>query len=128
MLPFISLSGNLVADVELRFTAGGKAIAKMRVASNERIRQEDGTYVDGATTFLTVTAFGKKAEACAELTKGTAVVVTGSLAQRTWETEDGQKRSDYEVKATEVAAVVRGAKVDQGSSAGDHGQDSSPPF
>lgn len=128
MLPFISLAGNLVAPPELKFLANGTAICKLRTASNERIKDADGEWRDGAVCFLSVTIFGKKAEACAELTKGTAVVVTGSLAQRTWETEDGQKRSDYEVKATEVAAVVRGAKVDQGSSAGDHGQDSSPPF
>lgn len=128
MLPFISLAGNLVADPDLRFTAAGAAIAKLRVAANERVRDEDGTWRDGAVCFISVVVFGKKAEAVAELTKGTPVMVTGVLNQRQWETSEGEKRTDFEVKATEIAAVVRGTKVDPGAGPGDHGQEESPPF
>lgn len=106
-LPFISATGNLVADVELRFSQNGKAIAKCRIACNERKRGEDGEWSDVSTTFLSVTLFGQRAEDATELRKGQRVIVTGRLAQRTWDAPDGTKRSDYEVKADEIAGVPR---------------------
>lgn len=129
-LPVVTLSGNLVADPELRFSAAGRAICKLRTASNERRRQEDGTFIDGETCFLTVTVFGPRAEQAAELTKGQRVLVTGRLAQRTWE-QDGQRRSDYELKADEIAGIPKakpqtGGGSDWGSTQAD--ADDSPPF
>lgn len=129
-LPMVTLVGNLVADPELRFSQSGKAVCKLRTASNERRRGEDGNWVDGETCFLTVTVFGPRAEQTAELTKGQRVIVVGRLAQRTWE-QDGQRRSDYEVKADEVAPIAKakpqaGGTSDWGSTQTD--QTEEPPF
>lgn len=128
-LPYCSADGNLVADVEIRFSAAGKAIAKARIACNERKRAEDGSWVDSSTTFLSLTLFGAAAEDAAELRKGQRVVVTGRLAQRVWE-QDGVKRSDYELKVDSLGAVPRaGNRQPAGGDwvASDSPEDS-PPF
>lgn len=112
-LPLVTLSGNLVADPELRFTPSGKGIAKFRVACNNRIRKGD-EWVDGEACFVDVVVWELKAEAIVEAAvKGTAVMVTGRLSQRQWEDKDGGKRTAYEVTADEVAITVRGGKGQQ---------------
>lgn len=131
-LPAITLVGNLVADPELRFSQSGKAVCKMRTASNERRRDDAGNWVDGETTFLTVTAFGPRAEQAAELTKGQRVLVVGRLAQRTWE-KDGVRFNDYEVKADEVAPIAKAKPAsdkgsDWGSATADNQDTEEPPF
>lgn len=107
-LPFVSATGTLVADVEIKFATSGKAIAKLRIACNERKRGDDGEWYDSATSFLSLTLFGAAAEDAAELRKGQRIVVTGRLAQRVWE-QDGVKRSDYELKVDSLGAVPRAA-------------------
>lgn len=105
-LPRISILGTAVYDAELRFTPAGKAIGKLRLASNER-RKEGDSWVDGDSCFLDVTAFGPLAEnVCDKVTKGTRVLVTGRLKQREWTTDDGQKRSAYEVVADDIGIQV----------------------
>lgn len=106
----ITVVGNLVADPELRFSASGSAIAKLRLASNTRKRAKDGTYEDGDPTYWRVTAFGVMAENIGEsLTKGCRVVVVGRVQMTTWETQSGEKRSDYEVVAESVGPDLRWA-------------------
>lgn len=107
MLPQVFLAGNLVADPELRFTPSGIAVAKFRVACNDRRKNEAGEWVDGDTTFLDVTVWRQKAETVAErLSKGSKVMVQGRLAQRSYETAAGEKRTVYEVTADEVAEQI----------------------
>src|ERR1044072_1422369 len=121
-LPQISMVATLVADPELRFTKDGKAIAKMRLASNDRRRDESGEWRTVATTFLDATLFGKKAEAAADsLSKGQLVLVQGRLAQREWTTEDGAKRSAYEVTVDEVGSVVLASSGNASGTRGDLG-------
>lgn len=111
MLPMVYLTGNAVSDPELRFTLSGKAVAKFRVASNNRVKGADGEWRDGEACFLDVTVWESKAETLVEqVSKGTAVMVAGRLSQRNWEDKEGNKRTNYDVTADEVAVVVKGVK------------------
>ena len=101
-------TATLVADAELRFSQAGKAICKMRVASNERrFNRDTNQWEDGDSTYIDVTVFGAKAEACAELTKGSLLLIDGKLKSRDWEDKQGQKRTSYEILADEVATIVK---------------------
>ena len=101
-------TATLVADAELRFSQAGKAICKMRVASNERRYSRDTSqWEDGDSTFIDVTVFGAKAEAAAELRKGQLVLIDGKLKSRDWEDKQGQKRTSYEILADEIATIVK---------------------
>ncbi len=106
-LPFIVFEGNLVADPELRFTPGGKAVANFRIACSEYKKQGD-EWVEGDSTFLTVSCWEKLAENVAEsVAKGSKVTVTGKLVQRSYETNNGEKRTVYEVRADTVSVSLR---------------------
>ncbi|MGQ0844341.1 MAG: single-stranded DNA-binding protein [Sporichthyaceae bacterium] len=100
----------------MSFTPNGKATARMRVAVTDRRRTPTGEWVDGDTSWHTVIAWGKLAEHAAEtLTKGQRVIVHGRLAQREWATEDGEKRTAWEITADEIGTSLRhGGPVDPG--------------
>jgi single-strand DNA-binding protein len=103
----ITLAGNLVADPELRYTAGGVAVASFRVASTARIKTDEG-WKDGDTLFLTVNAWPDLAEHVAESArKGDRVIVTGRLRQRTFEGRDGGKVTVTEIDATDVGVSLQ---------------------
>lgn len=105
----ITLVGNLVDDPELRFTPSGVAMAKIRMAVNRRWRGQDGEWQEN-TSFFTGTIWREQAEQAAEsLQKGARVIVTGRLEQRTWETEQGEKRSVVEVQVDEIGPSLRWA-------------------
>lgn len=105
----VTLIGNLVDDPELRFTPSGVALAKVRFAVNRRWRGQDGEWQE-ATSFFTGTVWREQAETVAEsLQKGTRVIVTGRLEQRTWETDEGDKRSVVEVQIDEIGPSLRWA-------------------
>ena len=89
----VTLIGNLVDDPELRFTPSGVAMAKIRLAVNRRYRDQAGEWQED-TSFFGGTLWRDAAENAAEsLQKGMRVIVTGRLEQRTWETQEGEKRS-----------------------------------
>lgn len=97
------ISGNLGGDPELRFTKNGVAFSKMRVAVTERKKLADGSWADGDTTWLDVTAWGTLAENITEsLVKGSRVVVVGKLKQRTFERADGTNGTAMELEASDV--------------------------
>ena len=115
-LPEINIiNGTLVADVELRFTNSGKAVASFRTASNSRRKNPDtGQWENGDSTFLTVNVWGELGENVAtQFQKGSKVTVKGALKQREYE-KDGQKRTVFEVEAYEVSAPVSRFKDDGG--------------
>ena len=125
----VTLVGNLVDDPELRFTPSGVALAKLRFAVNRRY-QRNGEWQED-TSFFTGTCWRDMAENVAEsLTKGTRVVLNGRLEQRSWETQDGDKRSIVEVDIKEIgpslrwatATVTKTPRADGGWSGGDQGQ------
>ena len=104
----ITIIGNAVEDPELRFTPSGAAVATFRIASTPRhLDKTSNTWVDGETTFLTVTQWRGPAENLAETVKrGTRLVVMGRLQQRSYETKEGEKRTVFEVQADEVAVSL----------------------
>ena len=105
----ITLVGNLVDDPELRFTPSGVAVANFRVASTPRVfDRQSGEWRDGESMFLTCTVWRQYAENVAEsLQRGMRVVVQGRLKQRSFETQQGEKRTVFEVDAEEVGPALR---------------------
>ena len=103
----ITATARLTADPIMRFTKAGKAVASLRVVSNERrYSNETGQWEDGDSTFIDVSVFGAKAEAVGEqLRKGQLVLIEGKLKSREYE-KDGQKVTAYQINAEEVAALV----------------------
>ena len=105
----VTLIGNLVDDPELRFTPSGVALAKIRLAVNRRWRGQDGEWQE-ATSFFTGTVWREQAESVGEsLQKGARVIVSGRLEQRSWETEQGEKRSVVEIQIDEIGPSLRWA-------------------
>lgn len=97
----VILVGNLTRDPEVRYTAGGTAVATLGLAVNRRYRQGEESKEE--TLFVDVVVFGKQAEASGEyLRKGRSVLVDGFLRYRKWEGQDGQTRSKHEVVADRV--------------------------
>jgi len=88
----VFLLGNLTRDPELRFTANGSAVAGFGFAANRRYKQNDEWKEE--VCFIDITVWGKQAESCSEyLHKGSSAFIEGRLNFRSWETEQGQKRS-----------------------------------
>ncbi|MGW6912505.1 single-stranded DNA-binding protein [Kitasatospora sp. NPDC054939] len=134
---FITLVGNLVDDVDLRFTPSGAAVAKFRIASTPRtFDRQTNEWKDGESLFLTCNVWRQPAEHVAEsLTKGMRVIVQGRLRQRSYETKEGEKRTVFEVEVDEVGPSLRSAtaKVTRTQNAGNSGgqqrqQQSSDPW
>jgi single-strand DNA-binding protein len=121
----VTLVGNLTDDPELRFTAQGAAVANFRIAVSKRIRDpQTNEWKDGDTSFFRVNVWRQLAENVAEsLTRGTRVVVTGTLKMRQWETQEGEKRSVVEIEATEVGPSLKWAtaKIEKTSRQGGQG-------
>lgn len=99
----IVLGGRLTAKPDLKFVPSGQAVCNLRLASNQKWKDAGGNWKE-ETTFINAEVWGKSAEACAEyLDKGSAVVVTGRLKQKNWETkETGEKRSRIDIAAQQV--------------------------
>ena len=105
----VTVIGNLVEDPELRFTPSGVAMAKIRVAVNRRWRDQSNEWQE-ETSFFGGTLWREAAENAAEsLTKGARVIITGSLEQRQWETQEGEKRSVVELRIDEMGPSLRWA-------------------
>jgi single-strand DNA-binding protein len=105
----VTLIGNLVDDPELRFTPSGVALAKVRIAVNRRWRDQNDEWQE-ETSFFTGTCWRSLAENVAEsLEKGSRVIVTGRLQQRSWETQDGDRRSVVEVVIDDIGPSLRWA-------------------
>jgi single-strand DNA-binding protein len=109
----ITVAGNLVDDPELRFTPAGQAVARFRVASTPRFRDNStGEWKDGDSLFLTCNVWRQAAENVAEsLHRGTRVIVSGRLRQRSYETKEGEKRTVYEVEVDDVGPSLRNASA-----------------
>jgi single-strand DNA-binding protein len=104
----VTLIGNLTRDPELRFTTGGRGVASFGLAVNRRY-QQNGEWQE-QTSFFNVVCWGDLGgNAATSLTKGSRVIVTGRLEQRSWETAENEKRSVIEVVADEVGPSLRWA-------------------
>jgi single-strand DNA-binding protein len=107
----ITVVGNLVDDPELRFTPSGAAVAKFRVASTPRtFDRQTNEWKDGDSLFLTCSVWRQAAENVAEsLQRGMRVIIQGRLKQRSYEDNEGVKRTVYELDVDEVGASLRNA-------------------
>lgn len=124
----ITVVGNLTADPELRFTQSGAAVASFTVASTaSHFDKASGKWVDDPALFLRCNIWRQPAENVAEsLTRGTRVVVTGRLKQRSFETKEGEKRTVIELDVDEIGPSLRYAtakvnKVSRGDGSGGFG-------
>jgi single-strand DNA-binding protein len=101
----ITMTGNVVADPELRFTPSGAAVCNFRMASTPRkFNRQTNEFEDGEALFLGVAVWRQQAEHVAEsIQRGTRVIVVGRLTQRQYEDREGKTRSSYEIQADEVA-------------------------
>lgn len=86
-----SVSGNLTKDPDLRYTANGRPVSNLRIASSERVRDvKTGEWVDGETVYYDVTVWGNLAEnVCNDLQRGDRIVAEGRWRSNTWEDNDG---------------------------------------
>jgi single-strand DNA-binding protein len=131
----VELIGNLTRQPELRFTPNGAAVASFGLAVNRRWRNQQSNEWEEQTSFFDVVCWRDLAENVAEsLEKGARVIVVGRLEQRSWETQEGEKRSKVEVIADEVGPSLRWATAQvsktervRGDGGGGGGWDSPPP-
>ncbi len=106
----VTIVGNLTRDPEIRYTTGGAAKASFGVAVSRRWQNRQTQEWEEQTSFFNVVCWREMAENVAEsIGKGSRVVVTGRLEQRSWETENGDKRSVVEIVADEIGPSLRWA-------------------
>lgn len=98
----VILIGNLGADPELKYSQGGAAILRLRLATTERFANKNGERQE-RTEWHTVSMFGARAEGLAKhLSKGQTIYIEGRLQTRSWEDKDGNKRYSTEVVANDL--------------------------
>jgi len=108
-----ALSGNLTRDPEIRYTRDGQATTVFGLAVNRRWQDRETREWEESTSFFDVVCWRELAEnAALSLTRGMRVVVIGRLEQRTWETEEGERRSKVEVVADDLGTSLRFATAD----------------
>ena len=109
----ITVIGNLTADPELRWTQSGVAVADFTVASTPRSYDRNaGECRDGDTLFMRCSVWRETAENVAEsLRKGMRVIVQGRLTQRSYDTQQGERRTVVELQVDEVGPSLRRARA-----------------
>jgi single-strand DNA-binding protein len=105
----ITVVGNLTSDPELRFTQNGLAVANFTIASTPRnFDRAANEWKDGEALFLRASVWREFAEHVAgSLTKGSRVIATGRLKQRSYETKEGEKRTSFELEVDEIGPSLR---------------------
>jgi len=109
----VTLVGNVTRDPELRFTPSGQATASFGLAVNRVWNDRQTNERKEAVSFFDIVCWREMAENVSEsLAKGSRVLVTGRLEQRSWEGQDGEKRSKIEVVADEIGPSLRWATAE----------------
>ena len=124
----VMLIGNLGADPELKYTQGGQAVLRLRLATTESYVNRAGERQQ-RTDWHTITVWGKRGEALNNiLSKGRSICVEGRIQYRQWEDKDGNKRTSTEIVATNIVLLGSGRGRDS-SAPSDFGSDagSGPP-
>ena len=121
----ITVVGNLTSDPELRYTQNGLAVANFTIASTPRnYDRASSEWKDGEALFLRASVWREFAEHVAgSLTKGSRVIATGRLKQRSYETKEGEKRTSIELEVDEIGPSLRyaTAQVTRAQSSGGGG-------
>jgi single-strand DNA-binding protein len=108
-----TITGNLTREPEIRYTREGQATTQLGVAVNRRWQDRATQEWQEATSYFDVVCWRELAEnAALSLAKGMRVVVTGRLEQRSWENEEGERRSKVEITADEIGPSLRFATAD----------------
>ncbi|MET0728347.1 MAG: single-stranded DNA-binding protein [Acidimicrobiales bacterium] len=103
----ITISGNVTRDPELRFTPSGQAVASFSVAVNRSWQNRQTQEWEEQTSFFDVKCWAQLGQNVSDtVSKGSRVVVSGRLEQRSWETEQGDKRYAFEIVADDVAVSL----------------------
>lgn len=107
----VTITGNLTADPDLRFTPNGVAVANFTIASTpSHFDKQKNEFVDEETTFMRCNVWREFAENVTEtLQKGTRVVALGRLKSRSFETKEGDKRTVMELEVDEIGPSLRRA-------------------
>jgi single-strand DNA-binding protein len=106
----ITVVGNVTRDPELKFLNSGQAALKLSIAVNRRWQNRQTQEWEERVSYFEVVGYGSMAENAANsLTKGSRVIVSGRLEQRSWETENGDKRSIVEINADEIGPSLKWA-------------------
>jgi single-strand DNA-binding protein len=109
----VFIMGNLTRDPELRYVPSGTAVATFTIAVNRVYTSQAGEKKE-EVSFIRVVVWGRRAEVCGEyLSKGSPVFVEGRLQSRSWESQDGQKRSTIEVIADNVQFLRGGSSAEK---------------
>jgi single-strand DNA-binding protein len=126
--PTTTVTGNLTDNPELRYTTTGRPVAAFTIANTPRFPDKaTGTWQDGETWFVRCSAWGDAAEnIAASLGKGNAVVATGRLRCRTWETDEGAKRSVVEMTVDDIGPSLRRATAKVTKTTREHPTGSEP--
>jgi single-strand DNA-binding protein len=104
----LTVVGNLTRDPELRFLNSGSASLNLSIAVNRRWQNRQTQEWEERVSFFGVVAYGAMAENAANsLSKGNRIVVSGRIEQRSWETENGEKKSAVEIHAEEIAPSLK---------------------
>ena len=111
-LPTITATGNLVFEPDFQVTQSGVSRCKMRIACNERRKNQDGTWSDGETSYFDIVLWRGLAEAAADtFKKGQPILVVGKCKVVKYEDKNGVERTTVEITADEIAAVVKASKA-----------------
>lgn len=103
----VTLAGNITRTPEMKFLNSGQAVTKFSLAHNSRWKDRNNEWQE-KVGFYEVVCYGSLAENIANsLDKGMRILVTGKLEQRSWETEDGQKRSVVEINADDIGPSLK---------------------
>ncbi|MER6767541.1 MULTISPECIES: single-stranded DNA-binding protein [Amycolatopsis] len=128
----ITITGNLTADPDLRFTANGTAVANFTIASTPRtFNKRTGDWEDGEALFLRCTAWKNLGEHIAEsLKRGAGVIAQGRLRQRSFETREGENRTVVELTVDDIGPSLRyaTAKVTKATRQSGPGQAENDPW
>ena len=121
----ITVVGNLTADPELRYTQNGLPVANFTIASTPRtFDRQANEWKDGEALFLRASVWREFAEHVAgSLTKGSRVIATGRLRQRSYQDREGQNRTSIELEVDEIGPSLRyaTAQVTRAASSGGNG-------
>lgn len=111
-LPHISGEFGIGA-IEVKFSQAGKLWVRMRVVAKDNKRDpHTGQWVDGDPCWLTAVAWGSVAENLAEsVEKGDSVVLVGKLGMSEWQTDSGEKRTDYQINVDSAGTGLRWASA-----------------
>ncbi|MFP4399413.1 MAG: single-stranded DNA-binding protein, partial [Desulfonatronovibrio sp.] len=98
----VILVGRLGQDPKLAYAASGVAVANFNIATDESFTDRDGNKNE-KTEWHKIVVFAKQAELCSNyLSKGSLVLVEGSLQTRKWQDQQGNDRYTTEIKAQRV--------------------------